>query len=119
MVNLENINSFEDLKQYEVNVWNNLDNNKINTAVKFIQTSFSGSGLEWLKTSMKTAGKDWPTNSGFHLFGGGMAIRNWLRDNGFGEEFFKIENLDYIYTNLLELAVLGELLNEEYIRFDN
>ena len=35
----------------------------------------------------------------------GMAIRNALRQNGFGEEYFMIENLDDIYVELVEDAV--------------
>lgn len=35
----------------------------------------------------------------------GMAIRNALRKGGFGEEFFRINNLDDIYIQLVEEAV--------------
>lgn len=35
----------------------------------------------------------------------GMSIRNWLRNNGFGEVQMKVHNLDDIYINLLEDAV--------------
>jgi len=35
----------------------------------------------------------------------GMAIRNELRQNGFGEEYFMIKNLDDIYVELVEDAV--------------
>ena len=35
----------------------------------------------------------------------GMAIRNLLRDKDFGEEHFKVGNLDDIYAELVEEAV--------------
>ncbi len=43
----------------------------------------------------------------YHL-GWGMVIRNGLRDAGFGEEYFRIGNLDDIYVELVEDAVLEE-----------
>jgi len=48
----------------------------------------------------------------FHTLGGGMAIRNALRQNGFGENELGIENLDYIYAQLIERAVLGHEIGE-------
>lgn len=41
---------------------------------------------------------------GMH-FGFGMAVRNLLRKEGFGEDYFGIENLDDVYVPLLEMAV--------------
>lgn len=38
-------------------------------------------------------------------FGWGMAVRNLLREKGFGEEYFKIHNLDDIYVALVEEAL--------------
>ena len=35
----------------------------------------------------------------------GMMIRNELRKNGFGEEYFFIKNLDDIYVELIEDAI--------------
>jgi len=49
---------------------------------------------------------------GFHTLGGGMAIRNTLRQHGFGEKELGIENLDYIYARLLERAILGKEIEE-------
>lgn len=58
-------------------------------------------------------GLDWAHKVvGWH-FRGGMAIRNLLRDGGFGEEDLGIENLDYIYTRLVERAVLGKELDRD------
>lgn len=41
---------------------------------------------------------------GYH-FGWGMAVRNLLREKGFGEEYFKIHNLDDIYVALVVEAL--------------
>jgi len=40
----------------------------------------------------------------YHFFFG-MAVRNALRDGGFGEDYFPIWNLDDIYVPLIERAV--------------
>ena len=39
-----------------------------------------------------------------HFFWG-MAVRNLLRRNGFGEEYFGVPNLDDICTSLIEEAL--------------
>ena len=39
-----------------------------------------------------------------HLFWG-MAVRNLLRDRGFGEKYFSVHNLDDIYVPLVEEAL--------------
>jgi hypothetical protein len=41
---------------------------------------------------------------GYH-FTWGMAVRNLLRQKGFGEEYFKVHNLDDIYVALVEEAL--------------
>lgn len=38
-------------------------------------------------------------------FGWGMNVRNLLREKGFGEEYFKVHNLDDIYIPLVEEAL--------------
>lgn len=35
----------------------------------------------------------------------GMGVRNLLRDQGFGEKYFKVHNLDDIYVSLVEEAL--------------
>jgi hypothetical protein len=41
---------------------------------------------------------------GYH-FGWGMSVRNLLRRKGFGEDYFKVHNLDDIYVLLVEDAL--------------
>lgn len=38
-------------------------------------------------------------------FSAGMSIRNLLRDRGFGEDYFNVDNLDDIYVALIEEAL--------------
>lgn len=46
--------------------------------------------------------------SEYYTLGGGIQIRNALRDNGFGEKELGIENLYFIYVQLIERAVMGK-----------
>lgn len=57
------------------------------------------------KEIRETYAKD-PDNwcAGYH-FGWGMAVRNLLREKGFGEEYFGVHNLDDIYVALVEEAL--------------
>ena len=46
-------------------------------------------------------------NIPYHSFWG-MGVRNFFREEGFGEEYFGVCNLDDIYTALIEEAVREE-----------
>lgn len=52
--------------------------------------------------SAKADPEDWST--AYHMVWG-MGIRNMLRDKGYGEEYFGVENLDDIYVPLVEDAL--------------
>ena len=79
--------------------------------------------LEGLETLMLRKDEDvWVTrivNPGstcpipFHSLGGGMTVRNILREGGFHEEYFDDINLDYIYFGVAELAVLGHRITKD------
>lgn len=43
--------------------------------------------------------KEWPLH-----FTWGMAVRNLLRDKGYGEKYFDVDNLDDYYVELIEKA---------------
>ena len=45
------------------------------------------------------------TPMGFHLLGGGIAVRNFFRSNGFDEKTLGIQNLDNVYIDIIEDAV--------------
>lgn len=46
------------------------------------------------------------TPTPFH-FGGGMAVRNFFRTEGFGEKELGIDNLDNVYVSIIEQAVVS------------
>lgn len=72
-------------------------------AAKFLKTHFTEDEKYQLKNIYeRSASIYW--FSGYH-FTTGMAIRNTLRENGYGEKYFDIDNLDYIYCLLLEMAI--------------
>ena len=58
--------------------------------------------LAEIKNAYRDSPKEWWV--GYH-FGWGMAVRNLLREKGFGESYFKIHNLDDIYVPLVEEAL--------------
>lgn len=55
-----------------------------------------------IQKAYATKGKNWWVDH--HLFWG-MSVRNFLREKGFGEEYFKVHNLDDIYIALVEEAL--------------
>lgn len=55
-----------------------------------------------IRAAFVAAPTDWYI--GYH-FGWGMAVRNLLRREGFGEDYFKVHNLDDIYVPLIEEAL--------------
>lgn len=61
--------------------------------------------MQILARMMQEQPNDW--NIGLH-FGWGMAMRNLLRSNGYGEQELGIGNLDDYYAALIEEAVLGD-----------
>ena len=56
-------------------------------------------------------GPDWP--AAYHL-GYGMHVRNALRTAGFGERQFEIRNMDNIYVELVEQAVMPVCEHPEF-----
>lgn len=56
--------------------------------------------------SLKAIREDhpWYTQDRFH-FTCGMGVRNSLRENGFGEKEFGIDNLDDLYIGIIEKAL--------------
>lgn len=48
-----------------------------------------------------------------HHFWWGMHFRNWLREQGWGEDYWPVHNLDCIYVQIIEAALgLPECLSE-------
>ena len=55
-----------------------------------------------IRKAYQSSPNDWYVR---HHFNWGMSVRNLLREKGFGEDYFKIHNLDDIYIALVEEAL--------------
>jgi hypothetical protein len=55
-----------------------------------------------IRREYKADPENW--SSAYH-FWWGMAVRNLLREKGYGEAYFKVHNLDDIYISLVEEAL--------------
>jgi hypothetical protein len=71
-------------------------------AVDFLKKTFTNETKQKIRKAIVADPDDWAIP--YHC-GWGMAVRNCLRDGGFGEEYFGIDNLDDIYVGLIEEAV--------------
>lgn len=91
----------EDMEVLEEQVWKDIPEEKKKLAIDFLQKELSGI-KEDIKKEIEKDPKNWIAP--FHFYWG-MGIRNILRENDLGEKFFGIENLDYIYVQLIEEAV--------------
>jgi len=60
---------------------------------------------DWLNLYIKENPTKWYV---MHHFSWGMAMRNLLRENGYGEQELGIGNLDDYYVALIEQACLGK-----------
>jgi len=76
---------------------------KKDKAVDFLKAHFTEEEKGQLKNIYEHSGSAY-WFSGYH-FTTGMTIRNVLRENGYGEDYFGIDNLDYIYCHLLEMVI--------------
>ena len=81
-------------------------------AAEFLRNEFSIIDKQSFRKLIENGSDRW-WYSKYHTLGGGMTIRNLLRDNGFGEKDLPIENLDYIYVELIERAVMGHEIDWE------
>lgn len=56
----------------------------------------------------KYGSHDWihELNDGWGHMGWGMAERNWLRQQGYGEKYWPVENLDDYYVSLVYHALM-------------
>lgn len=84
-------------------IYNSISDHKKKLAVEFLQKYLQTK--EDIKSVILKNPEGW--FAPYH-FGWGMAIRNALRTEGFGESYFGIGNLDDIYVELVEEAVMGE-----------
>lgn len=75
-------------------------------AIAFLRTELAPVAEE-VRAAISTSPNDHHWIAGYH-FGWGMAVRNLLRQHGFGEDDFRIDNLDNIYVELVEAAMATE-----------
>lgn len=77
-----------------------LDAAKKNQAIEFLKKELEQAMPE-IRKAIEADPEHW--NVPYHL-GWGMAVRNLLRQNGMGEEFFGVDNLDCCYKFLVQDA---------------
>jgi len=76
-------------------------------AIILLSKKISAQDRVYMRRLQAANPNDWYVSQ--HFFGG-MAVRNYLREYGFGEKYWPIWNLDDIYVFLLEDAI-----DKEYI----
>jgi len=102
----ENQRLREEMEKHEIDCVAKVSEEKLVAAAIHLDTFFN----ESIKTSLKrmiNQGEDRFWFVQFHS-STGMGIRNVLRDGGFGEKELDIENLDYVYVQIIERAVMGK-----------
>lgn len=73
-------------------------------AIEMLQRELGEEFTQWYRDRVRTHDSRWWLPKGWHFIGG-MAIRNLLREQGFGEAYFGIHNLDDVYIELVEGAI--------------
>lgn len=71
-------------------------------AVRFTKEHLGPAGIERVRRLARDGGEGWHVP--YHTFRGGMQFRNLLREHGFGEADFGVDNLDNIYIAITEEA---------------
>lgn len=83
-------------------IYDALPDDKKQVAIRLLKKYISAKETRLIRTEIKKAPVHWFAKYHFYW---GMYIRNVLRDNGMGEKYFGIKNLDDIYVELVEGAV--------------
>jgi len=91
-------NTFSKVNQ---KLYRSISNIKKKPAVNFLKRRLYDQKA--IKGAIKKDPVGWFTAYHFHW---GMAVRNMLRHEGFGEKYFGIKNLDDVYVELVEEAVM-------------
>lgn len=93
--------------EYEKKVWENVQEEKRIEAASYLNKTLPKNAYDFLNEAFSKNTDDYEILEDMPLrfhFEYGMAVRNELRSAGFGEEYFGIENLDFIYMQLLRIA---------------
>ena len=83
-------------------VYDFISTSKKEVVKKFLSVLISEVDKRKLRKEIKEDPVGWFAPYHFHW---GMNIRNELRKNGFGEEYFGVRNLDDVYVELIEDVV--------------
>jgi len=86
-------------------VYQYIPTSKKEVAKKFLSELIPEKVKRKIRKEIKRDPEGWFTPYHFHW---GMGIRNELRQNGYGEAYFLVKNLDDIYVELVEDAVRKE-----------
>lgn len=86
-----------------------MNKEKVDRAISFLKSQLSKSMIIYCGILIQTYGKVWHTKNRFHFIEG-ASIRNFMRENGYGEEYLEINNLDDYYTKFIECVIE----NKEY-----
>lgn len=89
------------MEDYSIRNYYSLPPEKRKVAEEGLRKTLGPENLIWVLDKLTDKGT---VMDGYFHFSGGMAVRNILRENGHGEEFFEIDNLDDYYEGLLEKA---------------
>ncbi len=83
-------------------IYNSLSKHKRDVGIEFLRNFLLDKVKEQIRKAIDKNKLNWFAPYHFHW---GMGIRNALRNAGYGEKYFGIDNLDDIYVELVEEAV--------------
>ena len=83
-------------------MYSEIPQEKKDAAIKAFRESDYAQTFPEIRKAIAEDGEHW--NVPYHL-GWGMGVRNFFRQEGFGEEFFCVDNLDCCYKFLIEAGV--------------
>lgn len=92
----------ETLSQFHARILAQYPETQIAPAVACLRAIMSPNDVSLMQTLRAENPDGWFAR--FH-FSYGMQVRNYLRDKGFGEDYWPIWNLDDIYLPLIERAI--------------
>lgn len=83
-------------------MYSEIPQEKKDAAIKAFRQSAYAIAFPEIREAIAADPDHW--NAPYHLWWG-MSVRNFFRQQGFGEEYFGVDNLDCIYAFLVEEAV--------------
>ena len=84
-------------------MYSEIPQDKKDAAIKAFRESDYSQAFSKIREALAKDPDGW---IGPYHFGWGMSVRNFFRQEGFGEDYFGIDNMDCIYRRLVEEAVI-------------